>query len=66
MHWNDVEDIAMSLEENYPDEDILGLTSKDIEELIYSFYNFEDQEIKPTKEGLQEIIDAWTDIKDNG
>ncbi|MCC8400178.1 MULTISPECIES: Fe-S cluster assembly protein IscX [unclassified Candidatus Tisiphia] len=64
MHWNDVDEIAMSLEENYPDEDISELTLKDLEDLIKSLSDFDDHEIEPNKEVLKEILEAWREMKD--
>lgn len=39
MHWHDVDEIAISLEKNYSDEDISELTLKDLEDLIKSLNN---------------------------
>ncbi|WP_250311735.1 Fe-S cluster assembly protein IscX [Rickettsia endosymbiont of Oedothorax gibbosus] len=64
MHWNDVDEIAMSLEENYPDEDISELTLKDLEDLIKSLSDFDDHEIETNKEVLKEILEAWREMKD--
>ncbi|HJD56716.1 MULTISPECIES: Fe-S cluster assembly protein IscX [unclassified Candidatus Tisiphia] len=64
MHWNDVDEIAMSLEENYPDEDISELTLKDLEDLIKSLSDFDDHEIETNKEVLKEILEAWREMKE--
>ncbi len=66
MHWNDVDEIAMDLEENYPDEDISELTIKDLEDLVKSLSDFDDHEIETNKEVLKEILEAWEEIRNNG
>ncbi len=63
MHWQDVEEIAKSLEEDYPDEDITELTIQDLEELIKSLEDFEDNEAEVNKEVLKEIQGAWEEIR---
>jgi FeS assembly protein IscX len=46
--------VAKSLEEDYPDEDITELTIQDLEELIKSLEDFEDNEAEVNKEaGLE-------------
>lgn len=65
MHWNNIKAIANSLEENYADEEISGLSTKDLEELIKSLPDFDDHEIPTSKERIKEISDAWIAIKNN-
>lgn len=66
MHWRDVEEIAISLEENYPDEDIDELKFKDIEELVKSLSDFDDHEIETSNNVLQEILEAWKEVREGG
>lgn len=65
MHWNDVDEIALGLEENYPDDYMPKLPLKDLEELIKSLSEFDDHEIETNQQVLQEILDAWTEIKED-
>ncbi|MFU7502354.1 MAG: Fe-S cluster assembly protein IscX [Candidatus Tisiphia sp.] len=64
MHWHDVDEIAISLEKNYSDEDISELTLKYLEDLIKSLSDFDDHEIE-TNKVLKEILEAWKEIKDS-
>ncbi|XVN42126.1 MAG: Fe-S cluster assembly protein IscX [Candidatus Rickettsia vulgarisii] len=64
MYWKDVEEIAKSLEEDYPDEDISELSIQDLEDLIKSLEDFEDNEVEVNKEVLKEIQEAWEEIRD--
>ena len=66
MHWRDVEEIAISLEENYPDEEIDDLKLKDIEELVKSLSDFDDHEIETSNNVLQEILEAWKEVREGG
>lgn len=66
MHWRDVEEIAISLEENYPDEDIDELKFKDLKELVKSLSDFDDHEVETSNEMLQEILEAWKEIREGG
>lgn len=66
MHWRDVEEISISLEENYPDEDIESLKFQDIEELVRSLSDFDDHEIETSNNVLQEILEAWKEVREGG
>ncbi len=66
MHWRDVEEIAISLEENYPDEDIDELKFKDLKELVKSLSDFDDHEVETSNEMLQEILEAWKELREGG
>ena len=59
MHWTDVDEIAKSLEEDYPDYDISELSTQDLEELVRSLDDFDDNEVEVNKKVLEEIQEAW-------
>lgn len=63
MQWNNVEEIAKALEEDYPDEGIDELSLQDLEDLIKSLEDFEDNEVEVNKEVLKEIKEAWGEIR---
>ncbi|CAF1506085.1 unnamed protein product [Rotaria sp. Silwood2] len=65
MHWNDVDEIAIHLEENYPDEDISELTIQDLEDLVKSLSEFDDHEVETNREVLKEILEAWEELRNN-
>lgn len=65
MHWNDVDEIAIHLEENYPDEDISELIIQDLEDLVKSLSEFDDHEVETNREVLKEILEAWEEIRNN-
>ncbi|MGI4775756.1 MAG: Fe-S cluster assembly protein IscX [Janthinobacterium lividum] len=59
MHWSDVEEIVMGLEENYSDEDLNTIKLPDLEEMVRSLVDFEDQETTVTKKLLNDVLEAW-------
>ncbi|MFY9590291.1 Fe-S cluster assembly protein IscX [Rickettsia endosymbiont of Halotydeus destructor] len=63
MHWFDVEEIAIQLEENYPN-DYEGIKLLDLKQLITSLDDFEDQEVEVQKATLEEIRDKWSEIRE--
>lgn len=63
MRWNNIEEIAESLEDNYPDEDLLDVKLLDIEEMVMSLSDFEDHDVKVNKDTLNEILEAWLDLR---
>jgi FeS assembly protein IscX len=63
MHWEDVEEIAEHLEENYSDEDIEGLKLSEVEEMVRSLSDFEDHDEEVSRERLKEVVEAWLKIR---
>lgn len=63
MTWDDVEDIAELLEENYPEAEIEELSRAELEEMVRSLDEFADDE-GVRNERLDEILDAWHDVRD--
>lgn len=64
MHWNDVEEIIEILEENYHDIEISGLKLSELEEMVRSLNEFDDHEVKASKERLDEILEAWREFRE--
>lgn len=63
MTWDDVEDIAELLEENYPETEIEELSRAELEEMVRSLDEFAD-DATVRSERLDEILDAWHDVRD--
>ncbi len=61
LEWTDVEDIAIALEENYPDEDNLNLRFTDLHEWIITLTEFEDNPTDSNERILEAIQMAWID-----
>jgi|APCry1669190288_1035285.scaffolds.fasta_scaffold101960_2 FeS assembly protein IscX len=64
MHWEDIEEIAECLEENYPDEDISEIKLPYLEEMVRSLVEFDDHSVDANKEILKEILEAWALLRE--
>ncbi len=64
MRWNDVEELAKALEENYPDEDLEYLNLHNVEDLILALSDFEDDPEDVTDRALQLAKEEWAHIRE--
>jgi FeS assembly protein IscX len=63
MKWIDVEDIAESLEESYPDLDIMKLRFTDLHKYILNLDEFDDAPEKSNEKILEAIQAAWYELR---
>ena len=63
MHWDDIEEIAEHLEDNYSDDYRTNMAQTLLKEMITSLEDFEDQEVEVSKERLEEILAEWKKIR---
>ncbi|ABE04640.1 MAG: Fe-S cluster assembly protein IscX [Janthinobacterium lividum] len=63
MHWDDIEEIAEHLEDNYSDDYRPNMAQTLLKEMITSLEDFEDQEVEVSKERLEEILAEWKKIR---
>lgn len=59
MRWTDVEDIAIALEETYPEMDILSLRFTDLWQRIQNLPGFRDDPQRSNEKILEAIQMAW-------
>lgn len=64
MHWTDIHDIAISLEEKYPDTDILSIRFTDLWKWIQGLEGFEGSPNESSEKVLEAIQMAWLDERD--
>lgn len=64
MRWTDVYDIAMALEDKYPDEDNVNLRFTDLHKWVTGLDEFEDDPDKSNEKILEAIQMAWIDERD--
>ncbi len=64
LKWTDVYDIAISLEETYPDVEILGVRFTDLWQWVQKLPDFEDDPQKSNEKILEAIQMAWLDERD--
>ncbi len=61
MKWSDTIDIAIALEEKFPNEDNINLRFTDLHKWICSLDEFEDDPNKSNEKILEAIQMAWID-----
>lgn len=61
MRWTDTIDIAIALEERYPDVDNVNLRYTDLHRWICELPDFEDDPKKSNEKILEAIQMAWID-----
>lgn len=64
MRWTDVRDIAIALEELYPDEDNVNLRFTDLHRWVLNLPGFADDPNKSNEKILEAIQMAWIDERD--
>lgn len=64
MHWIDVTDIAIELEEAHPDTDVVNIRFTDLFNYVTSLKNFADDHKKCNEKILEAIQMAWIDERD--
>jgi FeS assembly protein IscX len=61
MKWLDIYDIAIALEESFPDEDVLNIRFTDLQKLVLSLEGFNDDIKNCNERVLEAIQQAWID-----
>ena len=64
LKWSDTIDIAILLEEKYPDKDNLNLRFTDLHKWILELEDFEDKPEASNEKILEAIQMAWIDERD--
>lgn len=66
MKWKDVHEIAIALEEKYPDKDNINLRFTDLHSWVCNLEEFSDEPQKSNEKILEAIQMAWLDERGNG
>ena len=61
MKWSDTFDIAIALEEKYPEQDNVNLRFTDLHYWVISLEDFDDDPNKSNEKTLEAIQMAWID-----
>ncbi len=61
LKWTDVHDIAIALEENHPNVEILAIRFTDLWQWVQDLSDFEDDPEKSSEKILEAIQMAWLD-----
>ena len=59
MKWSDTFDIAIALEEKYPEQDNVNLRFTDLHSWVISLEDFDDDPNKSNEKTLEAIQMAW-------
>ena len=64
LKWTDVYDIAIALEEKYPDVDILSVRFTDLWTWVKDLPGFDDEPNRSSEKILEAIQMAWLDERE--
>ncbi len=64
LKWSNIYDIAIELEESYPNEDILKLSFTKLHQMIVSLKNFKDDPNGSNEGVLESIQMAWLEERE--
>ena len=64
LKWTDTADIAIALEEKYPNKDNINLRFTDLHKWITSLDEFDDDENASNEKILESIQMAWIDERE--
>jgi len=64
LRWTDVLEIAIELDEKYPEIDPMRIRFTDLHQWVISLDNFEDEATRGGERILEAIQQAWIDEKD--
>ena len=59
MHWTDVHDIAIALEDAHPDVDVANLRFTDLHRWVRELDGFDDDPNRSNEKILEAIQQAW-------
>lgn len=65
MKWTDVYDIAIALEEEYPDADVRFIRFTDLWQKVQALPEFSDDPKRSNEKILEAIQMAWLDERDD-
>jgi FeS assembly protein IscX len=64
MRWTDTEDIAIELEEQYPDTDLLRLRFTDLRQKVLKLPTFDDSDDRCNEKVLEAIQVSWIEERE--
>lgn len=64
MRWTDVYDIAIELEEQYPEKDIINLRFTDLHQWVLDLDGFDDEPGNSNEKILEAIQAAWLEERE--
>jgi FeS assembly protein IscX len=61
LRWTDTRDIAIALDENHPDADVVNLRFTDLWKWVQELPEFDDDPMRSNEKILEAIQMAWLD-----
>jgi len=61
MKWTDINEIAIALDEEYPDFDVLTIRFTDLRDKVLALVEFDDEPNGCNEKVLEAIQSAWID-----
>ena len=61
LRWTDVHDIAIALDENHPDADVVNVRFTDLWKWVQELPGFDDEPMRSNEKILEAIQMAWLD-----
>jgi len=65
MKWTDIQDIAIALDEHYPDTDTINLRFTDLRAWVVGLPGFNDDPNRSNEKILEAIQMAWINERDD-
>ncbi len=65
LKWSDVRDIAIALEDTYPEVEILGVRFTDLHRWVCELPGFDDDPEASSEKTLEAIQMTWLDERDD-
>ncbi len=62
LYWNEIDNIAKKLEENYDEEDI-PTDNGSLDEMVRSLDEFDDHEVEVDDDHLRKLREAWEELR---
>lgn len=63
MKWTEIYNIAIELQEQYPDEDVVNIAFTKLQKLVLSLSSFDDKITNCNEKVLEAIQQAWLEEK---
>ncbi len=64
MHWTNIQDIAIALEDTYPEVDIVHVRFTDLWKWVQALPEFRDSSVQSNEKILEAIQQAWLKERD--
>lgn len=64
MKWTDIYDIAIALEDSFPDKDIINIRFTELQQIVMGLPGFDDELKRCNEKVLEAIQQAWIEERE--